>query len=83
MEPGNSARRWRPDFGDQHGCRAMQTPAQYRKYAEECERIAREGLAKNSEVLLEIARAWRNCADELERKQEAKRREGWDKLITP
>jgi hypothetical protein len=61
----------------------MQSPAQYRKYAEECERIAREAPAKNAEVLLEIARAWRNCAQEMERQQAAKRQRGSDTLITP
>jgi hypothetical protein len=47
----------------------MQSPAQYRKYAEECERIARDGPAKNRDALLEIAKAWRDCADEMEQQQ--------------
>jgi hypothetical protein len=61
----------------------MQSPEQYRKYAQECERIARDGSAENRAALLEIARAWRACADDVEQREEAKRRAGWDRLITP
>jgi hypothetical protein len=61
----------------------MQSPEQYRKYAEDCERIAREGSSHNRAALLEIARAWRACAEEVEQREEARRRAGWDKLITP
>jgi hypothetical protein len=50
----------------------MQSPAEYRKYAEECERIAREGAAEHRPALLEIAKAWRACAEEAERMQKAK-----------
>jgi hypothetical protein len=45
----------------------MRTPDEYRKFAAECERIAKEGLKANRKVLLEIAKAWRQCADEAER----------------
>jgi hypothetical protein len=40
----------------------MQTPEEYRKYAEECERIARNGPLEHREILLKIANAWRQCA---------------------
>jgi hypothetical protein len=50
----------------------MQSPAQYRKYAEECERIAREGAPENKATLLDIAMAWRKCAEEAERKEKVK-----------
>jgi hypothetical protein len=54
---------------DENQSHVMQSPAQYRKYAEECERIARDGPAKNRDALLEIAKAWRDCADEMEQQQ--------------
>jgi transcriptional regulator of acetoin/glycerol metabolism len=47
----------------------MLTPAECRKYAEDCERIAREGPAQNTAVMLAIANAWRRCAEELERQE--------------
>jgi hypothetical protein len=46
----------------------MQTPEDYRKYAEECERIARSVSPENRRILLNIARAWRERADEAEKK---------------
>ena len=47
----------------------MRSPDEYRKYAQECERIAREGPENNRKALLEIAQAWRQCADEAERQE--------------
>jgi hypothetical protein len=44
------------------------TPDEYRKYAQECERIARDGSPENRETLLKIARAWRERADDAEKK---------------
>jgi hypothetical protein len=46
----------------------MQTPEEYRKYAEECERIASSGPPEHRETLLKIARAWRECAASAERR---------------
>jgi hypothetical protein len=46
----------------------MHTPDEYRRYAEECERIARDGPPENRESLLKIASAWRECADNAENK---------------
>jgi hypothetical protein len=40
----------------------MDNPTEYRRYAEECERMAREGPPEHGEVLLAIAKAWRDCA---------------------
>jgi hypothetical protein len=61
--------RWRRDSGrDSHGRGAMQTPDEYRKYAEECERIARNGPQEHQETLLKIARAWRECAENAEKR---------------
>ncbi len=37
----------------------MQSSQEYRHYAEECERIAREGPPEHKETLLAIAQAWR------------------------
>jgi hypothetical protein len=44
----------------------MHTPEEYRKYAEECERIARSVSPENRRILLNIARAWRERADDVE-----------------
>jgi hypothetical protein len=46
----------------------MQTAGDYRKYAEECERIARGESPDNRRILLNIARAWRERADDVENK---------------
>ena len=51
-----------------HGPGTMQTAEDYRKYAEECERIARSVPPENRRILLNIARAWRERADEAEKK---------------
>ena len=51
-----------------HGQRTMHTAEDYRKYAEECERIARSVSPENRRILLNIARAWRERADEVEKK---------------
>ena len=40
----------------------MDSPTEYRRYAEECERLAREGPPEHREVLLAIAKAWRDYA---------------------
>jgi hypothetical protein len=50
----------------------MQTPAEYRKYAEECERIARESPPEHRAALRTIAKAWQVCAEEAERREKAK-----------
>jgi hypothetical protein len=41
----------------------MQDRAQYLKYAEEYERLARSAPESNKAALLEIANAWRQLAD--------------------
>jgi hypothetical protein len=53
----------------------MRSPDEYRKYATECERIAKEGPKKHRQALLEIAKAWRQCADEAERQTTQGRRD--------
>ena len=52
----------------------MHSPEQYRKYAEECERMARDAKPEEQAILLHIAKAWRRCADEIERGQKARER---------
>jgi len=52
----------------------MHSPEQYRKYAEECERMARDAKPEKQAILLHIAKAWRRCADEIERGQKARER---------
>jgi hypothetical protein len=43
----------------------MSDPATYRRYAEECRRIAQTLPEEHRRVLHEIARAWMELADEL------------------
>jgi hypothetical protein len=47
---------------------AMQNPAKFREYAEECKRLAKTANGKDRAALLEIAEAWLACAAEAERK---------------
>src|SRR5216683_4031754 len=53
------------DLTHHRGC-AMQDPAKFREYAEECRRLARSANEKDRTVLLEIAAAWTKCAEEIE-----------------
>jgi hypothetical protein len=46
----------------------MDDPSVYRKYAEECERLAKSMSPTDRKVMLEIAQAWLVCAKEAERK---------------
>jgi hypothetical protein len=42
----------------------METPAQYRKFAEECERLAQQARAPHHrQVLEEMARVWKELAN--------------------
>ena len=50
--------------------RVMQSPADYRQYAEECERLARK-RPEHKEVLLEMAMAWLTCMEGPEQKSQA------------
>ena len=47
----------------------MRTIAEYRKFAEECDRLAKEAqIEQQRKALREMAAAWRKLADEAERK---------------
>jgi hypothetical protein len=42
----------------------METPAQYQKFAEECDRLAKQArAAHHRKVLEEMAQVWRDLAD--------------------
>ena len=46
----------------------MQTLTDYRKFAEECRRLARDAKSERQrKILQEMAEAWRTLADETER----------------
>jgi hypothetical protein len=47
----------------------MHDPATYRKYADECRRLARTLSEHHRHTLLEIAEAWLRLAEEAERRQ--------------
>jgi hypothetical protein len=46
----------------------MDDPAIYRKYAEECRRLAKSMSAQDTKILTEIAEAWLECARQAERR---------------
>jgi hypothetical protein len=47
----------------------MDAPATYRRYAEECQRLAKTMPEEHRRALLEIADAWLVLAQEAERKK--------------
>jgi phytoene/squalene synthetase len=47
----------------------MQDPSQYRRYAEECRRLAQAMPQQYRSTLLEIADAWIKCAEDVERER--------------
>ena len=49
---------------------AMQDPVKFRKYAEECRRLAQTATGENRATLLQIADAWIACAEDAERTQQ-------------
>lgn len=47
----------------------MQNPTEYRKFAEECDRLAQETKGEHQKkVLKEMAKTWKMLADEADRK---------------
>ena len=50
----------------------MQNPAKFREYAEECRKLATTAKLDHKEKLLEIAKAWDECAKELESRPPSK-----------
>jgi hypothetical protein len=50
----------------------MQTPARFRKYAEECRHLAKSLNGEQKDALLKIASAWDECAVNAERTGDAK-----------
>jgi len=52
------------------GFPCMETPTQYRMFAEECERLAKQAkTAHHREVLEEMAQVWRQLADRADAKR--------------
>ncbi len=41
----------------------------FRQYAAECLRLAKQASEKDRTILMEIASAWINCAEQVERKK--------------
>jgi hypothetical protein len=50
----------------------MDDPAMYRKYAEECKRLAKSMSLADRKIMLEIAEAWLLCAKKAEKKASGK-----------
>jgi hypothetical protein len=51
--------------------RAMQNDAErFRQYAKECRHLAERASKKDKVTLMEIAAAWIDCAEQVERKQQ-------------
>jgi hypothetical protein len=50
----------------------MQNPAKFREYADECRKLAMTAKAEHKDKLLEIAKAWEECARELESRHASK-----------
>jgi uncharacterized protein (DUF1697 family) len=52
------------------GCLPMEASAQYREFAEKCDRLVEETKEPRHKLMLqEMAQAWRNLASEEERKK--------------
>jgi hypothetical protein len=53
----------------------MQTATEYRRFAEECERLARDAKAeRHRKILMEMADVWRKLAEASERRDAKKPR---------
>jgi hypothetical protein len=52
--------------GINHGRNPMRDPEEFRMYAEECRRLALT-LPQHREALLQMAEAWKACAEEAEK----------------
>ena len=51
----------------------MEDATKFRRYAEDCRRLAKSMKPEHKATLLEIADAWDECAEEAERKSGKKR----------
>jgi hypothetical protein len=49
----------------------MQRSLEYLEYARECDRLAANGSAEHRAILQQMAAAWRQCAQEAERKEKS------------
>jgi hypothetical protein len=58
----------------------MRDPTTYRRYAQECRRLAKEMSGGNRHVLLEIAQAWSDLASDLAQEHQNPRSGGHDEL---
>ena len=55
----------------------MSGAEEFRRYAEECEKLAKQ-IPAHAGALHNIAAAWRRCADDAEKKEEAANRQKLD-----
>jgi hypothetical protein len=63
--PWNMARMLPERSIPRNGCPGMDTPSKYREFAEECDRLAKQAKTNaHRRILEEMARVWRQLADE-------------------
>jgi hypothetical protein len=72
-EPSNFRERWLTEEEQLVEGDAMQNPATFRAYAEECKRLA-ASMPEHKDALLQMAQAWMTCAENAERAKGARLR---------
>ena len=73
MELRAAAAGWVDRQGTSPRGASMDDPDRYKKYAEECKRLAKTMSLADRKAMLEIAEAWLICAKEAEKKATGKK----------